>query len=270
MANARSSTTSSARRPRSLAPHEHGAYGQFFVPLATGLALGRPGVAALALTLAASAAFFAHEPVLVLLGHRGERARREERPRASRRVACLSAIVAAAGLVGLALARAEARLAIVAPLGLGAALAWLIARREERSAVGEVLAAAALSGAAFPVAIASGVSLATALVAWGVWIVGFGAATLSVRALIAAHKQGADRSLLCAAPIATAAAIASLAWLAVRGALPAAAPLGLVPLAALVVALGARPPHPRHLRAVGWTYAAASAATMLVLVAALR
>src|SRR5437762_3573628 len=98
-------------RPRSLAPKEHGAYGQLGLPLVTGLAMGRPGVAAAALAVAAAAAFVAHEPLLILAGQRGTRARREEGPRAARRLAVLGAAAAISGGAGLALAPSPARLA---------------------------------------------------------------------------------------------------------------------------------------------------------------
>src|SRR5512140_1483244 len=62
---------------RWLIPREHGAYGQLGFPLLAALGCGRPGVAALCLVLAFVAAFIAHEPVLILLGDRGTRARRE-------------------------------------------------------------------------------------------------------------------------------------------------------------------------------------------------
>jgi hypothetical protein len=60
---------------RTLLPREHGAYGQLALPLVTALAMGRPGGAALALTLAAIAAFLLHQPVLLLATRRESRAR---------------------------------------------------------------------------------------------------------------------------------------------------------------------------------------------------
>ncbi len=60
--------------PRSLAPREHGAYGQLFVPIAAALAMGRPSLGAVAIAVAGTAVFFGHEPLLVVGGGGGARA----------------------------------------------------------------------------------------------------------------------------------------------------------------------------------------------------
>ena len=67
-----------APRPRSLLPQEHGAWGQLAMPILSALALGAPSAAALLLTAATVLAFLAHEPWLVVLGHRGMRAKAED------------------------------------------------------------------------------------------------------------------------------------------------------------------------------------------------
>jgi hypothetical protein len=63
-------------------PKEHGAYGQLLFPMATAFAVAgvspESGVAAAAMT----AVFLAHEPLLVWLGRRGSRAKRENGRRA--------------------------------------------------------------------------------------------------------------------------------------------------------------------------------------------
>jgi hypothetical protein len=76
-------------RARSLAPREHGVYGQLAVPMAAALASGRPGPVALLLAASAGGFFLAHEPALLLLGRRGERARTEQRGRAMSRLLAL-------------------------------------------------------------------------------------------------------------------------------------------------------------------------------------
>ena len=75
--------------PRSLMPREHGAYGQLALPLLTALFSGRPTAAAFLYSTAAVFAFFAHEPLLVLLGQRGSRAFRELGARARLRLTLL-------------------------------------------------------------------------------------------------------------------------------------------------------------------------------------
>jgi hypothetical protein len=56
---------------RSLWPREHGAYFQLALPLIAAHLLRAPTVAMAALTAAACLVFVAHEPLLVVLGHRG-------------------------------------------------------------------------------------------------------------------------------------------------------------------------------------------------------
>jgi peptidoglycan/LPS O-acetylase OafA/YrhL len=58
---------------RSLWPREHGAYFQLALPLLAACARRAPSVAMVLLALAAAAAFVAHEPLRVVLGHRGSR-----------------------------------------------------------------------------------------------------------------------------------------------------------------------------------------------------
>ena len=78
-------------------PREHGAYGQLLLPVLTAMAMGRPTLAAVALAASAAAAFVAHEPLMVLIGRRGARARGVQHRQA---LICLLACGAAAiGLV---------------------------------------------------------------------------------------------------------------------------------------------------------------------------
>ncbi len=242
---------------RSLAPREHGAYGQFALPLVTALAQGRPGLVSGLLVVGAVAAFVAHEPLLVLLGHRGARLREEVGPRA-RRVGTVALVLAlGCGLGALALASPSVRLAAVVPVGLTALLVPLVLRREEKTAVGELLAAAALSGASLPVAVAGGVPPVVAAIAWATWVAAFWASTASVRYLIARHKQ---RHEPLALPVLFVTTLGPLV------ALPATRmPLAATPLLFLSWALFLRPPSPRHLRRVGWMLVAMSVTTAVLL-----
>src|SRR5512144_1851394 len=81
------STGAPAAPGPSLFPREHGAWGQLAFPLATGLNIGRPGPAAFLLCAAVVAAFLGHEPLLVVLGQRGHRARDAHGRRALRALA---------------------------------------------------------------------------------------------------------------------------------------------------------------------------------------
>ncbi|MDI1444572.1 YwiC-like family protein [Polyangium sp. 6x1] len=254
---------------RSLAPREHGAYGQLGMPLVAALALGRPGMAAFGLTIAWVAAFLAHEPVLVLLGQRGKKARAQDGPRAARRLAWLGAAMALFGGVFLVLAPPPARLALVPPVVLGLVVMAFVWRKEEKTAAGEIIAAAALSGAGFPVALAGGAPMSSAALAWGVWTTAFLVSTLAVRAVIARAKHEGMAPLV-AAYVATIGFGAASVILVLRGVLPNAVPIALAPFVLLSLGVCVFPVHTRELRRIGWGLIAASVATLVILVATLR
>jgi hypothetical protein len=233
------------RRQRSLWPREHGAYAQLLAPLVTSLVLLRPTLAAGSLALAASAAFLANEPLLVVLGHRGKRVREQDGPRAARRLVVLVATTAATALTGLLLApHALVTAALVAiPAALTIVLAW---RRRERSLVGEIAAATALSGASAPVLVASGASQRAALLVWAAWAVGYACTVVAVHRVIARHRAAATWRDTVALLVLAAVTTTALALLA-RGSLAGAA----APLALASAILAARPPRATYLRTIG-------------------
>jgi len=107
-------------------PREHGAYGQLLFPLVTPLAAGRPGLAALLLTMTAVCAFLAHEPLLVLAGRRGARSAREDRTRALRWFTMFAVPATCCGLIAIAFAAPSVRIALVAPALLAVIVVALI------------------------------------------------------------------------------------------------------------------------------------------------
>ncbi len=253
-------------RARSLAPREHGAYGQLALPVVTALAMCRPTLASLALALVAGVDFTAIEPARVLLGQRGTRAAREDGPRARRRLVLLTVAALALGAFGLA-ASPPARPAALVPGVLALALAPLVLRQKDKTLGGELLAAAALSSAGLPIAFAGNVSARAAIAGFVAWGVAFGASTLGVRAVVATARAEVPPSAArrLGAPVALTIAAGLLAAF---GLFPWTAAAATLPMIALSLALAARPPAPRALPRVGWTLAAASLATGAGLVAA--
>jgi hypothetical protein len=250
---------------RSLLPKEHGAYGQLMLPLATALLCARPTAPAFLFAAAAVLAFFAHEPLLVLLGHRGPRALREDGARARLRVVLLAACSLVGAAVALALSDRAARLSLLLPIGGAAIVGIAIWRKQERTDWGEVAAAAALSASSLPVAVAGGVSPRLAVAAWGVWSLGFGLVTLALRRAIHGRKAAKHDAawtltltslLLCAC---------ALIACSTRAMALAAAPTVGFALGLLLV-----PPAPKRLRRIGWLLVMSSIATGLLLVRALR
>lgn len=269
---ARAATTSppqAAPKRRSMLPHEHGAWGQLAMPLLTALAIGRPGAAPLLLTAAVVLAFVAHEPLLVLLGQRGQRARKEDGARAGRWLAALAGLAAATGLAGIALAPAPARIALLLPAALAAVVGFLVSRKLEKTVIGEIAVAAALASAGYAVALAGGAPQAAALAALLAWILAFAAATLAVQViLVRVRSKGAEdpgrRHAALAALLGVAAAALSLLGL------PAALALATAPTVAFSVVICLLRVSPRRLRELGWALVGSSVVTLAILVAGLR
>ncbi len=259
----------SAPSARNLLPHEHGAYGQIAMPVACALLLGRPGAAAALLAGGAFAGFLAYEPLLVLSGNRGRRAREEHGARALRLAALLLGAATLLAAAGFLLSSPEARRAALLPPLLAGVVALLVRLGVERTVAGEVAVAVALSSAGFPVAVASGVPTAVAASAWLAWSLGFAAATLAVEVVLArARAPARDPGPAASAGVLLLQAAAAVAWRA--GWVPGAVPLAVAPMAAASLAvIGLRIPA-RRLKSVGWAAVAGSTAALAVLVAGLR
>lgn len=247
-----------------LAPREHGAYGQLGFPLLSALITGRPTVAALCLTAGTVAAFLGHEPVLVLLGQRGARAQREGAAEARRRLVACGSIGAVLGVAAVILAPPVARLAMLAPLVAGLLLLPFVLHGREKTLLGELAAVLALTSPGLPVALCSGVPLESALTQSAAWMLGFGAATLGVRAALA-ERRGTrlDVTLGLVVPP----ALVALALVASPEPLVGGAVATMALPAALVASIR---PHPRYLKRVGWTLVAASTLACTLLVVATR
>jgi len=261
-------TVSPKSSSRSLLPREHGAYAQLGLPLAAGLAMGRPGWASFLLAAASLCAFFAHESVLVLVGHRGVKARRVDGTRAVRLLAALGGAAAVMGLLGLLLAPPAARMATALPLALSVVVGFLIAREAQKTTGGEVISAAAMSSASLPVALAAGVGSAVAWGAIGTWIVAFTAATWAVRGVIVSQKEGDLSWSRRVLPLLALMALSVTLW--GLGIWPTSNAAATAPIVLLSIGVATLNPHPRHLRRVGWTLATATMLTAALLIVGAR
>jgi hypothetical protein len=214
--------------------------------------------------IAASAAFLANEPLLVLRGHRGRRMQDEHRRRAACRLAVTAAIAAAAG--GFAIASASIVAAatagvVAAPAALMFGLAWM---RRERSWWGELVAAIALPAAGAPVMVASGVAWQSAMLVWVAWSIGFACSVIAVRRVISRHRKAStwrDSIVVLSFGVVT-----TLTAIAARD-----EPVYLASalLACFATLIAARPPSASRLRPIGvlLTVVAIAAGAMIVGVA---
>src|SRR5262245_9144128 len=254
---------------QAMVPREHGAYGQLLLPLTTAMAIGRPSLTAVALAVAACAAFVAHEPVLVLLGRRGERMKRQERRRAIRWLVASASIAAVSGALGAVMLSAAVRWTLLVPVALAAVGAQRIVSGRERSASGEIVAASALASVSLPVAVASGATVDAACACASAFGAGFIAATTSVRAII--RRAHGDTDADHGAAVGTiAGTIAGMVVLAVGRVVLPAALWASAPMCVVAYALAVAAPSPRYLRRIGWALVAATALAGVILVIAVR
>jgi hypothetical protein len=252
-----------------LIPREHGAYAELLVPLLTALVLAHARPAAWLLAGSAVFLFLLHEPVVLLAGHRGER--RAQELSASARWAVFGLGLGALVLLGAGvwLSSVEVWRWLCAPLVLGAGAGLVLMARHEHTASGELLAAYALSSWCLPV-------MATLPRPWsevlwtGLCFAGiFTASTLAVRATIAASKRGGQGSPWVRAGVGVGGLAVILLGLALALRVPALAMAAPAPPFIVSLAVCVVGPHPRNLRRIGWSFAAASLLTALLIGSAL-
>jgi hypothetical protein len=246
----------------SLWPKEHGALFALLLPLVVAHWTSRPTWAGWLFTVSALSAFFAHEPLLVVLGRRGPRARREQSARARRWLGCWGVLGVLGVILGLGSAPNLALLALALPTAGGLWAVVALVENREHTLLGELVVVATLAACAVPVAVAGGSPYETALAVWAVFGVGNMAATFAVHGTVGAHKRnlGLFRRL---GPLVAVVAVACLGrlggWVGWRQL------VALAPLLVTSLVLAGWAPHPRHLRRVGWVLVGASLATAVLL-----
>jgi hypothetical protein len=253
-------------------PKEHGAYGQVILPLITAFAVAGPSAAGLLFAAAVIAGFLAHEPVLVLLGLRGPRAKRELRRSAMRWLAASLIVGAAAASGALVAINPAMRWSVVVPLVPALLLTIAIVSGREKSWYGEVAASLAFAGTSVPISMAAGAPIATALTIAIPFVLLFVASTLAVRVVILQVRRGGDRQAETttrrAAFLVAGCGAAVLSWAALSNVLPGSALAAATPGLATAVAVAANPPSPARLRVLGWTLVAVSIATAAIVIVA--
>ncbi len=259
-----------------MVPREHGAYAELLFPMVTVFLGGSPTTSTWLLAAGAVGAFLANEPILVLVGQRGNRVKREEGSRAKRMLLAFALTAMAAGVAGLVNAPRPAQYAVAIPFGLGLAVVLLAVRGRERSMAGETLAAAALSSTAIPLGLTAGWSPTVALSVALIWLATALLATSVVRLTIARAKAKTEEEMRLvllkrATLIAVCVVVIGFAGTALTGertwALIFAAAL---PMAATVLAIAVLQPTARRLRLLGWSLVGANTLTLIAVVTALR
>ncbi|MGH9146652.1 MAG: YwiC-like family protein, partial [Vicinamibacterales bacterium] len=171
---------------------ENTADGQLAFPLVTSFAVAGVTTASLLIAVAAVAAFLAHEPLLVLLGRRGTRAKREERSRAVAWLAMTGTMAAGAGFVGFWSLSPDTRWSLALPLLSAIFVAVAIIAEREKSAAAEVAVASAFSLLAVPICLAANASLSAALAVGIAFALVFVVGTLAARVIVLRVRGGGD------------------------------------------------------------------------------
>lgn len=245
-----------------LYPKEHGAYAILGVPLVTALFIvGLTPVTAL-LSIATVAAFLTHEPLLLLAGVRGPRARAAA-PQAGRILFGRLAMAIVCGAAAFWGVNSVARVGMMVCLVFAVGEIVASATGYSRTLAAQILAVAGLSLPSAVVLAAGGIDASTAGQFLLFWLFGRVATTVSVRSVIAQHKASRSRRalatcdllILAAGCVCTAGfAFGDYLWLATLPML----------LAALVLRVWL--PHPKHLKQIGWSLLAVNVVSGIAIV----
>ncbi len=269
----------SRQRPKQrwMLPREHGAYAAFLFPVLTVLAAGRPTLEGWLLIFASCAFFLAHEPMLVVLGLRGSRVKRERGTTARGWLVLYGFAALVLGVTGLWIAAQEVQYAAMVPLVFALMAFMLSGEGLGKTPPGQAVIAIALALVALPVGLACGLSFATSICVVGVWALVGMLGTSVVRLTLDRTKLQARPDDLARAQWRAAATLG--VSLVVIGAAVAAPVVDRLPLwvlaaawptaiaAALILLVG---PQPGRLRTIGWTLVGANVCTWLGVVGVLR
>jgi len=259
-----------------MVPREHGAYAELLFPIATVLLGGSPTASTWLMAVAAIAAFLSNEPLLVLLGERGSRTKRQESGRAKRALVVFVLIALGTGLAGLVLAPRGVQIAAAFTLLLGGGLVLTAIQGLERSMFGEALAAAALSSIAIPLGLSAGLEATAALAVALIWLLASSLGTSIVRLTIARTKSKTEEARSKVAFKRGLLILACLVVVTVGVGAPFGSRVGLwvlaaaVPVALVVLVLAALRPSTRRLRLMGWSLVAANLCSLIAVVTTLK
>lgn len=235
----------SIAKPAAMEPKEHGAYAILGIPIVTSLLIAGASVSGVCIAVAAIAGFLAHEPLLIVWGRRGLRAKRST-PAAMKRLVLLLLVTLAGGTTALLLGSPAVRWALLACAVLAVTGFALAIAGKHRTLGGQLWGIAGLSVTCLPILLAGGLAVSTSLEIWAAWILGFAATTLAVRSVIAAQKRK-SRSIHWAGISVLSLVVAALTLS------PYSLAIVTLPMLAMSWFLLFAPPSAKHLKRVGWT-----------------
>ncbi|QDT09634.1 YwiC-like family protein [Planctomycetes bacterium K23_9] len=238
-----------------LKPKEHGAYAILGIPMITSLVLAGTTLAGLCVAVASVAGFLAHEPLLVAIGHRGNRAQRST-PTARRRLGLLLAATLTCGVIAMTEGTTSVHWSLIGCGVLAAASFALAIAGNHRTLGRQLWGVIALSAPCMPILLAGDLSTSSTMEAWCDWLIGFAATTMTVRGVIAAQKRQ-SRMIHW---IAVAGLSILVGYLTFRA---FALPIATLPMLLMSWHLMHDPPHAKQLKRVGWTLVAGTIASAI-------
>ncbi len=255
----RPSKDETAAKPATpLHPKEHGAYAILAIPILTALVIGGATLAGILIAIASVTGFLAHEPLLVVWGHRGRRAQSAAAGANSRLIAYLL-ITAVAGAAAMVIGDNGVRLSLLACLLIAIIGFSFAALGNHRTLLGQLVGVIGLSAPSVPILLAGQISIAESLAIWFTWLLGFSATTFAVRSVIAAQKQQPR--------LAHGMILIGVTLLAGIGAvIYTRHPLAIIPMLVASWYLYFRPPPAKYLKRVGWSLVAATLASAVIVV----
>ncbi len=245
IANAPTITPKSVAPAANLKPKGHGAYAILGIPLATSLIIAGHTLVGVCVAAASIAAFYAHEPLLIVLGHRGARAQRDT-PAAKQWLRVWLGIAFVSGFAALAMGSANVRWSLLG-CGVLATVSFAIAiAGKHRTLAGELWGVIGLTAPCVPILMAGEVVPTRAIEMWIAWTIGFGSTTMAVRAVIASQKRRSRKihwSIILTLLLIAASLVRAGFGIAIC----------TLPMVIMAWYLMFDPPHPKYLKPVGWT-----------------
>ncbi|TWT82383.1 hypothetical protein CA13_38460 [Planctomycetes bacterium CA13] len=241
-----------------LHPKEHGAYAILGIPIVAALIAVGATVNGVCVAIASVSGFFAHEPLLVAVGHRGRRAQTST-PQARSRLIFLLTGMGIAGGTAMLLGNLEVRVSLVVCLGLAVGTFAFGIVGKHRSIAVQLLGVVGLSSPCVPILLAGDMPLVDALTTWAAWLVGFSSTTVAVRSVIASQKRHSRVGYIVTL-VGISSAIALWATFAVYW------PMVTLPMVAMSWYLMITPPPMKQIRRVGWALVFGTFATAVLVI----
>ncbi|QDT35435.1 YwiC-like family protein [Thalassoglobus polymorphus] len=232
-----------------LNPKEHGAYAILGIPLVAALIISGLTPETVLVAIAAVAAFLAHEPLLIISGSRGKRAR-ESTPFVTRTLIVRLSIAVVCGTTAFCLSGNATRFGLIACV-VFASLEFVISTGgHNRTLAAQLLGIGGLALPSAVVLLAGGIEITTAVQFWLIWFAGRVATTVSVRSTITRHKISATAWAKRTCDI-----LLFISFLACFAGIGIGSSLWIVTIPMLLAATVMRitTPHPKHMKQIGWS-----------------